>query len=108
METGSDSNMVINKNMKEGENHDKLYSILLDVQKQIGNLGNETSRQSEMLISIDQQVKRTNGRVTLLESDNVTTKEFITGLKMKIALVVSLVSFAWLIAGDWVKRQIGL
>lgn len=53
--------------MNEGK--DPHLTILLDIQKQLGVLGSETSRQSEMLKSIDAQVQKTNGRVTKLEKD---------------------------------------
>lgn len=52
--------------MTEGK--DPHLTILLDIQKQLGVLGSETSRQSEMLKSIDAQVQKTNGRVTKLET----------------------------------------
>lgn len=55
--------------MKNNEQH---LQILLDIQKQLGDLKAETSRQSEMLIRIDSQVQKTNGRVTQLETtDNI-------------------------------------
>ena len=48
---------------------DQHLTLMLDIQKQIGNLGIETARQSEILNRIDSQVQRTNGRVTSLEAD---------------------------------------
>lgn len=64
------------------DTHDKLYTIALDLQKQMGVLGSETAKQSEMLKSIEQQVIKTNGRVTKLETINITNdkeKEFTRG-----------------------------
>lgn len=43
-------------------------NILLDIQKQIGDLKSETTGQSEVLKRIDAQVQKTNGRVTILEN----------------------------------------
>lgn len=73
------------------DSHDKLYSIALDLQKQMGVLGTETAKQSEILKSIEAQVKYTNGRVTKLEGINITNdkeKEFVRG-KMAIVGVVA-------------------
>lgn len=53
--------------MEQIEEH---LTILLDIQKQIGTLGAETARQSEVLKRIDTQVQKTNGRVTSLETDD--------------------------------------
>lgn len=46
----------------------KFYNILLDVQKQIGVISRETGEQTEKLIAIEVQTKKTNGRVTALEA----------------------------------------
>lgn len=64
------------------DSHEKLYSIALDLQKQMGVLGTETAKQSEILKSIETQVKYTNGRVTKLEGINITndkSKAYVKG-----------------------------
>lgn len=52
------------------EHKEEHLTILLDIQKQLGTLGAETARQSEVLKRIDTQVQKTNGRVTSLETDD--------------------------------------
>lgn len=52
------------------ENPESHLTILLDIQKQLGTLGAETARQSEVLKRIDTQVQRTNGRVSTLETED--------------------------------------
>lgn len=58
------------------ENHEKLYSILLDVQKQIGTVNSETSRQSQMLIDLNAKVGIQNGRITATEKVVAELKEW--------------------------------
>ena len=57
--------------MKQADPH---LNILLDLQKQLGDLKSETVKQSQVLLSIDAQVKKTNGRVTVLEATESITK----------------------------------
>jgi len=57
-----------------GHTTDPHLSILLDLQKQLGDLKSETVKQSQVLLSIDAQVKKTNGRVTVLESTESIAK----------------------------------
>lgn len=88
------------------EHHDPHLNILLDIQKQLGVLGAETARQSEMLISIDKQAKLTNGRVTNLEKDNQSHKEFRANLKGKVAVISVVLGFAVNLIIDWAKKNI--
>lgn len=48
------------------ENQD-IYKILIDIQKQIGDVKSDVSGQSETLTAIHEQTQKTNGRVTKLE-----------------------------------------
>lgn len=78
--------------MKNNEQH---LQILLDIQKQLGVLGAETSRQSEMLIRIDSQVQKTNGRVTQLETtDNINKGKLAVIGAIAGALVSFIISLA--------------
>ena len=78
--------------MKNNEQH---LQILLDIQKQLGVLGAETSRQSEMLIRIDTQVQKTNGRVTQLETpDNINKGKLAVIGAIAGALVSFIISLA--------------
>lgn len=95
---------------------DSSQQILLNIQKQIGELSRETGVQSEMLKNIHQEVKYTNGRVTKLEtviipaiSDQVGKNgRFINDWKVRIGMIVTGVSVTWLIIGSWVKGKLGL
>lgn len=58
------------------DQHEKLYSILLDVQKQIGSVNAETSRQSQMLVDLNTKVGIQNGRVTATEKTVADLKEW--------------------------------
>lgn len=52
------------------DNIDKHFTILLDIQKQLGDLKAHTTGQNEILKRIDGQVQKTNGRVTALETND--------------------------------------
>lgn len=54
---------------------DEHLTILMSIQKQLGELSTATGRQDEILQRIDTQVQKTNGRVTRLEEINVSLKE---------------------------------
>jgi len=58
------------------DQHEKLYGILLDVQKQIGTVNSETSRQSQMLIDLNAKVATANGRTGKLEASIIMLKEW--------------------------------
>ena len=58
------------------DQHEKLYGILLDVQKQIGTVNSETSRQSQMLIDLNAKVAIANGRTGKNEAAISMLKEW--------------------------------
>lgn len=73
------------------EHKDPHLSILLDIQKQLGQLGRETGEQTEKLKSIEAQTMKTNGRVTKLEQLNeviAREKEYARG-KMAVIGVIA-------------------
>lgn len=90
------------------ENHDKIYSILLDVQKQIGNLGNETSKQSEMLVSLNDKVAIANGRTSKNENRIEELEKTVSGFKNKVAGVSLVVGLLASIVVPFIKEKIGL
>jgi len=57
-----------------GNSTDSHLNILLDLQKQLGDLKSETVKQSQVLLSIDAQVKKTDLRVSILEDTNSIAK----------------------------------
>ncbi len=58
------------------ENHDTLYGILLDVQKQIGSISRETGEQTEKLDSLNDKVAIANGRTAKNEGQIAMLKEW--------------------------------
>jgi len=56
--------------------HDKLYGILLDVQKQLGTLSRETGEQTKKLDALNDKVSVANGRTGKLEGQVIALKEW--------------------------------
>ncbi len=54
---------------------DSHLNILLHIQEQLGNISRETGEQTQKLIAIEAQVKKTNGRVSALEGINIQTEK---------------------------------
>jgi hypothetical protein len=69
------------------EQSDPHLHILLDIQKQLGILGRETGEQTQKLVSIEAQVKKTNGRVTALEEINKHLEQERQFVKGKMAII---------------------
>jgi hypothetical protein len=90
------------------DNHEKLYEILLDVQKQIGHLGNETSKQSEMLIALNNKVAIANGRTTKNEEMLAKHQSILDDWKGKLAVIVVIVGFAGNLLISWIKKSLDL
>lgn len=88
------------------ENHEKLYSILLDVQKQIGQLGNETAKQSEMLVSLNNKVAIANGRTSKNEERIEVIEKTIDGYKNKAIGISAIVGFLVSMAIPFIKEKI--
>ncbi len=71
----------------QSDTHEKLYTILLDIQKQMGDLGTateaklgkidtKTDRQSQMLISLNDKVAVANGRTAKNEGQIAALREW--------------------------------
>lgn len=90
------------------ENHEKLYSILLDVQKQIGQLGNETSKQSEMLISLNNKVAIANGRTSKNEEKIENVEKTIDGFKNKVAGISLAIGLTVSLIVPIIKKYLGI
>lgn len=58
------------------DTHEKVYTVLLDVQKQIGVVSRETGEQTKKLESIDNKVAVANGRTAKNEGDIAMLKEW--------------------------------
>lgn len=67
------------------EHQEKIFTLLLDVQKQIGDIGKETARQSEMLIALNKRVEIANGRTSKNESAIDAINKDIASFKSKAA-----------------------
>ena len=56
--------------------HEKLYTVLLDVQKQIGVVSRETGEQTKKLDALNEKVAVQNGRVTATEKVTAELREW--------------------------------
>lgn len=83
-------------------------NILLDIQKQLGALGKETSMQSQMIISLNEKVAVANGRTTKNETELAKMKSILDNWKGKLAILVVAGGVVGKIALDFLRKQIGL
>ena len=65
------------------DQHDKLYSILLDVQKQLGVVSRETGEQTKKLDALNDKVAVANGRTSKNEVAISNNQESIAKLRNK-------------------------
>jgi len=73
--------------------HDEHLNILLDIQKQLGGVGGETARQSEMLKALNEKVAIQNGRVEKNEKKLDEHEAIINNWKGKLAIVIGIAIF---------------
>jgi hypothetical protein len=73
-----------------------------------GGLADLQKTSSELLI----QVKKTNGRVTVLEQWRDNTVSFTKGLKAggrgTYIAIATVIGVAWIVFGDYLKKKVGL
>lgn len=84
------------KKMEKPENH---LSILLDIQKQLGDLKAESTGQSQMLISLDSRVAIQNGKVFKNVAEIQSLKDERNVFKGKLFVVMAIGGFAMSIIG---------
>lgn len=87
---------------------EKIYGILLDVQKQIGSLSRETGEQTTKLNSIDEQVKKTNGRVTKLEGTTADLQQDKANFSGKTAVLAVIGAFLLTLLGRFIGTKLGI
>lgn len=83
-------------------------NILLDIQKQLGALGKETSMQSQMIISLNEKVAVANGRTTKNEAEIAKMKSILDNWKGKLAVILVMGGVVGKIVLDFIRKQIGL
>lgn len=91
---------------------DPYTTILLSIQKQVGDLSRETGEQTEKLESIETQTKITNGRVTKTEGDIRVIQDRIIYRKGRSAFIGALTGIAMaIIIGlltAWGRKLLGV
>jgi|JI10StandDraft_1071094.scaffolds.fasta_scaffold1172223_1 phage-related tail protein len=65
----------------ENDTHEKVYNVLLDVQKQIGAVSRETGEQTKKLDALNEKVATANGRTAKNESAIATNAAEIATLR---------------------------
>lgn len=90
------------------ESVDPHLNVLLDIQKQLGALGNETSRQSQMLIALNEKVAVANGRTTKNETILKEHQTILDNWKGKLAVIVVAAGFIGNLVISWVKKKLEL
>jgi len=90
------------------EHSDKHLSILLDIQKQLGDVKSETRGQSEMLRALNEKVAIQNGRVTKLEGVSNEQSVLISNWKGRLVVLASIISVGIGLLSSWIRKQVGL
>jgi len=73
--------------------HDQHLNILLDIQKQLGDVKSETGRQSEVLRSLDARVAIQNSKTFALEKKVSEQERLLENWKGKLAIIVAISVF---------------
>ena len=87
---------------------DKHLGVLMDIQKQLGALGNETSRQSAMLIALNDKVLVANGRTAKNEEQLKAHQSILDNWKGKLAVIIAIAGFGGSLLSMWIRKQLGL
>lgn len=90
------------------EQVDKHLSVLMDIQKQLGALGNETSRQSAMLIALNDKVLIANGRTSKNEAMISAHQSILDNWKGRVAVIVVVAGFVGGLLSAWLKSKLGI
>ena len=90
------------------ENNDQYLSILLDIQKQLGDVKSETRGQSEMLVALNEKVAIQNGRVVKLEIADIKIEAIINNWKGRLVILASIVSVIVGLLSSWFRNKLGL
>ena len=69
-------------------NHDKLYSILLDIKQDIGEMKYEIGEIKGEARGAHEQSRKTNGRLKKAEDDIDKLRSFIDNYKGKLTVIV--------------------
>lgn len=90
------------------EQVDKHLGVLMDIQKQLGALGNETARQSAMLVALNDKVLIANGRTSKNESMIVAHQTILDNWKGRLAVIVVVSGFVGSLFTAWIKSKLGI
>jgi len=74
------------------DNHEKLYTIALDMQKQLGGMSAEISKQSQMLVDLNVKVAIQNGKVASNQLAIQKLEGYNNVLKGKIIILTAFFS----------------
>lgn len=90
------------------EQVDKHLTVLMDIQKQLGALGNETARQSAMLVALNDKVLVANGRTTKNELMIQDHQKTLDNWKGRLAIIVIVSGFIGSLFTAWLKSKLGI
>ena len=91
---------------------EKLGELATKFEKDSGAMKSELTKQTEILVAVEAQTTKTNGRVTKSEQDIQTLKDLNTERKGRSAVIGALVGIITTIAlatiGAFLKKYLGL
>lgn len=87
---------------------DEHLNILLDIQKQLGDVKTETRGQSEMLKALNEKVAIQNGRIYKAEGNIGSIQSLLENWKGKMVIIVAIVGIVGNLIITIIKSKIGI